>query len=891
MANLLSTSITGTATTSDSVVIGGTFANNPYNSVSSTRLMFGGGTEPNNYSIGTSLNNFGGNYTKLDLRWHTGIRMGAQPGYGGIRFFSDETLATRIMSIGETDANIRIDNNLWIGGAGGWITDLLGAKQDASTAITTGNIASQSVSVARQLLSPNDATVVAADSAMPSAGHSFIHTLALGPSGNDGHTLGMSWANTTSSYGAQIFLDTDPNDIMAIRSRSSTGVWTSWKTVWHSGNLTNLNQLTNGPGYITSVGNITRLWAESHPTDYYVRANWTGSYWQLTSNHPSPVQVGYADNSAALSGLGVGSFLRDDGWNTNPGQDANTQEQMRVDFTYSNNAPYTGELIRFGSNGYSTQFNTAYGNSDNFAFRTRNGDNGTWNPWKAVIHSGNIASQSVSYADESEYSASTGTTDNIGGVQFKNTGSNFGTNADTIDSNGITYYNAGVSNFSGNATDGALYSQRYSTSWQHQIAGDYRSGMIAVRGRNNGTWTSWRTIIDSSTIGSQSVNYAASAGSAPNGSNANSFYDVTAGGGNGLRFWSSDQYKISMGVGSLYQYGPVTDYSIKTQMDAGSPGRGFTWGRFNIAPIASLNSTSGDFQVAGSFRAPIFYDSDNTGYSWNPNTSSAHRFSTPSGYLDIGPMNSSWCHFQTDRPRFYFGKSVTIDGDLKRYSDSALYIHSANFTTYAQEKENQRLSTSNAPTFADIYTNGWFRNNQVNEGVYNQATGTHFYSHSAEGWTVTGSGGTIQLQFRSNHQSTLRGYVYADTSNNIGFLNNVGSWSLRCDSSGNVTATGDVTAYSDARLKTDVNTIEGALEKVLQMRGVTYIRTDNNDTKEKVGVIAQEIQQVLPQVVQENTDGYLTVSYGNIVGVLIEAIKEQQAQIDELKAKLDGLTN
>jgi hypothetical protein len=68
-------------------------------------------------------------------------------------------------------------------------------------------------------------------------------------------------------------------------------------TIWGSGNLTNLNQLTNGPGYITSVGNITRLWAESHPDDYYVRANWTGSYWQLTSNHPSPVQVGYADSS------------------------------------------------------------------------------------------------------------------------------------------------------------------------------------------------------------------------------------------------------------------------------------------------------------------------------------------------------------------------------------------------------------------------------------------------------------------------------------------------------------------------------------------------------------------------------------------------------------------
>lgn len=845
MANLLSTSITGTAITSGSVVIGGNFTNNPYNNVSSTRLLFGGGNEPNNYFIGTNLENYGGNYTKLDLRWHTGIRMGAQPSYGGIRFFNNETLGSRIMSIGESDANVRIDNNLWIGGAGGWITDLfnakystsggaingyvrinqnwaggdysaealtirgtypsitlrstthnnvwlihnddnisfyygggvdgndwsrrffiptdgniwmswagdyisnlLAAKQNTSTAITTsnigsqsvsyansagnssqlegfsayalvteargahsgsdfvngtlvttdinangwagdsfimevsgksygsgtpfklimegylyadtiinvsamsygyyfpapvkvmryngnvafwwprgsywnsfevhvrsangdswnrvtgitdsvdpasadkkisitptqvihtgniasqsvsyadesgfassagavewtsvqnkpatfppsshnhdylsnnsdseqevglryaswnagaarmntdprwnesgydadlgclhiwawtaggspygragialyngsayqylttrsgatgmfvnnqeiihsGNIGSQSVSVARQLLSPNDATVVAADSAMPSAGHSFIHTLALGPSGNDGHILGMTWAGTTSVYGAQIFLDTDPNDIMAIRSRSSTGVWTSWKT---------------------------------------------------------------------------------------------------------------------------------------------------------IIHSGNIASQSVSYADESGYSSSTGTTDNIGGVQFRNTGSNAGTNADTIDSNGITYYTAGVANFSGNATDGALYSQRYSTSWQHQIAGDYRSGQIALRGRNNGTWQAWRTVLDSS-----------------------------------------------------------------------------------------------------------------------------------------------------------------------------------NFTSWAQEKENQRLSTGNGPTFANVYTAGWFRN-YGNQGIYNETYGTHFYSNQTNAWSITGSGGNIELQFRSNHQSTLRGWVYANTSNEIGFLSEDGNWVLK----------------------------------------------------------------------------------------------------------------
>jgi hypothetical protein len=86
--------------------------------------------------------------------------------------------------------------------------------------------------------------------------------------------------------------------------------------------------------------------------------------------------------------------------------------------------------------------------------------------------------------------------DNIDSRPFVNTNSNSATNADTINSNGISYYTSGVTNFSGNATDGALFSQAYSNDWQHQIAGDYRSGQIALRGKNNGTWQSWRRVLD-----------------------------------------------------------------------------------------------------------------------------------------------------------------------------------------------------------------------------------------------------------------------------------------------------------------------------------------------------------------------------------------------------------
>ena len=364
-------------------------------------------------------------------------------------------------------------------------------------------------------------------------------------------------------------------------------------------------------------------------------------------------------------------------------------------------------------------------------------------------------------------------------------------------------------------------------------------GMLYVNGTSGGISVG-NAVIHAGNIGSQSVDYASSAGNADtvDSLHASSF----------VRNDTTNQY-----LKPYYEYGSY----LTTER-----------------PIDLRNQMDG-----GGMRVDFMHPSYAGGGSWNHvitfSAYDAYNMYQLGGYYDGGSVTNLYVRSEANHGR-------TSWTAWRRLLNEVADPYAVNM--------NQYVRTTDGPTFAEVYSNGWFRNNEVNEGVYNQATGTHFYSHSTQGWTVTGAGGTIELQFRSNHQSTLRGYVYADTSNNIGFLNNVGSWSLRCDSSGNVTATGDVTAYSDARLKTDVNTIEGALEKVLQMRGVTYVRTDNNDTKEKVGVIAQEIQQVLPQVVQENTDGYLTVSYGNIVGVLIEAIKEQQAQIDELKAKLDGLT-
>jgi hypothetical protein len=95
---------------------------------------------------------------------------------------------------------------------------------------------------------------------------------------------------------------------------------------------------------------------------------------------------------------------------------------------------------------------------------------------------------------------------------------------------------------------------------------------------------------------------------------------------------------------------------------------------------------------------------------------------------------------------------------------------------------------------------------------------------------------------------------------------------------GSILASGDVTAFSDVRLKSNIVTIDSALEKVLKLRGVYFTKDDKNS----MGVIAQEVEKVIPEVVADN-GGYKSVAYGNIVGLLIEAIKELKQEIEVLK--------
>ena len=155
-------------------------------------------------------------------------------------------------------------------------------------------------------------------------------------------------------------------------------------------------------------------------------------------------------------------------------------------------------------------------------------------------------------------------------------------------------------------------------------------------------------------------------------------------------------------------------------------------------------------------------------------------------------------------------------------------------------------------------------------GNYNT---TNAQNNGTDGWwRSTGSAGWYSTSFGVG--------IYATETTNVRTYNGA-----------NFIAAGNVTAYSDIRLKENVKTIPNALEKVQAIRGVTFTRNDMEDTeKVHTGVIAQEVLAVFPEAVMlAREDDFYTVAYGNMVGLLIEAIKEQQSIITNLSNRLDAL--
>ena len=170
----------------------------------------------------------------------------------------------------------------------------------------------------------------------------------------------------------------------------------------------------------------------------------------------------------------------------------------------------------------------------------------------------------------------------------------------------------------------------------------------------------------------------------------------------------------------------------------------------------------------------------------------------------------------------------------------------------------------------------------ISFNVYDTNSGSGVFTPARTN-TNSVTDGAFAMNFVHGTSTVMEWYADKDPFNSTADFQNICFWTV----DGDFTAAGQIAAYSDARLKDNIETVDNALDKVSSMRGVTFTRNDKVDKEKKyAGVIAQEMQEVVPEVVNHNEEkDVYTVDYDGLVGVLIEAIKDLKNEVDELKGK------
>jgi hypothetical protein len=154
---------------------------------------------------------------------------------------------------------------------------------------------------------------------------------------------------------------------------------------------------------------------------------------------------------------------------------------------------------------------------------------------------------------------------------------------------------------------------------------------------------------------------------------------------------------------------------------------------------------------------------------------------------------------------------------------------------------------------------------------------TGFIKGTTNTW-ITDAGSVQRFYFQASSTTYVKGHG----STPIEFRNGSDANITNIDSSGNLTAVANVTAYSDIRLKEDLLVINSALDKVMTLTGYTFTRKDSK--QRQTGLIAQDVEKILAEAVMtDEKTGIKSLAYGNLMGLMVEAIKELKREIEELK--------
>jgi hypothetical protein len=506
------------------------------------------------------------------------------------------------------------------------------------------------------------------------------------------------------------------------------------------------------------------------------------------------------------------------------------------------------------------------------------------------------------------------TVNNIDGQAFINTRSNSAQSVQGVDGNGIYYYSSGTDNFSGNASDGAAYQQSYSTSWRHTINGDYRSGAIAVKSRNNGTWQETKRIPMIFT-GSTTPTITTHA------DNCELWFDTSVG---KLKFYHNDGTTAAWvdavavpSISNLYSKGGGTiSGSVSILNTLNVVGITELDNELFVDKLAGANGTSNQIarfsNITSGATSGYIYLGASAGTDWKVGKNVAGT--SGSSQFDIATHTNA------------LALSVNVSRGIIVHTGSVHSDTAFAFLTVGSGAQNIRTKSVFAGTsYGDTPPAGSF--NATNTYEQNGTTVIDASKNLQNIAAINLSGqvnfnGTTykinpyeQSNYRGGTTSARRGLnfyhsvgpqmtLWYDTpSTGVGnlkiFCSNTGVGdTFQFTTGGDFHAKGNITAYSttttsDARLKENVRDLEGSLDKTLKLRGVKFDWIDESKSKDNLGFIAQEVEEVIPEIVEDitNIDGeeHKVVNYQAVVPVLVEAIKEQQNLINKLEARLNEL--
>ena len=381
-----------------------------------------------------------------------------------------------------------------------------------------------------------------------------------------------------------------------------------------------------------------------------------------------------------------------------------------------------------------------------------------------------------------------------------------------------------------------------------QLAFTYATDQAWFRRRDSSGWHEWREFIHSGNIGSQSVNYASSAGAVAWGNVSGKPSTFSPSSHNHDDRYYTEAESDARYLQSLPSHNHDDRYYTETEVNTLLAGK-----------LGSTAKAADSNLIDGIDSSRIVYGDGSNGRSVDKRNGNANVSDSSNasgfyfGYNVAGMPTTDWWNW------------LTVRGNAWSGTDGYQFQLAGSF--WGDDYRIRRMQSGTNHAWVSLIHSGNIGSQSVNYA------------------TTAGTANAVAWGNVSGKPSTFSPSAHTHTPSQVGLSNLSSNGNALA---GNFTATGDITAYSDSRVKENVTTIDNALDKVMSLRGVEYNKIGSEE--KSLGVIAQEIREVLPEVVKEQEDGMLSVAYGNITAVLIEALKEQQKQIDELKAQIDAIT-